>query len=472
MPKNEGKKGIIGVKDKFGYMLGDVGCNMVLTLCNSYLLIFYTKVMGVSAAVVGTVMMLAKFVDAVTDMAMGRINDVWCDKHGDRFRPWIAYGSVPLVIFSCSMYAFFLAEAAYIVKVIWLVVTYIIFGSICYTMVNIPYGAMSNVITPDTNERTSLSTWRMVGSTLGGLILGMTIPLIIYVKDANGNTIVEGGRFFAVAVGLGVLALVALYLCYFLSKERVKGVINKENEGHGLSTTLKIMKGMLHDRTLVIVFLSEILLTAAINIFTLYNQYLFLDYFGDTSMSGIAALCLAVGMFLAAPIVGPVSKKIGKKETSVVGMSIAAVAYAIIFIFRPTEPGLYLVCGLIAFVGLGMFSMVQFSLINDCVDGHFIKTGEQVAGTAYGMNTFIQKLSGALCTGLGGWGLTLIGYDELAVVQTDIVRQSIFTLDIGVMSACIFLALVCLILLPMGKKQVAEITEQMAKIRQNAESAE
>lgn len=467
------KQGTIGLKDKFGYMMGDVGCNMVLTLCNSYLLIFYTKAMGVSAAVVGTVMMLAKFVDAVTDMAMGRINDTWCDKRGDRFRPWIAYGSIPLVFFSCSMYAFFLAEAAYAVKVIWLVVTYIIFGSICYTMVNIPYGAMSNVITPDANERTSLSTWRMVGSTLGGLILGITIPLVIYIKDANGNTVVDGARFFAVAVGLGVLALIALYLCYFLSKERVKGVLVKKEEGTGMADTLKVMKGMLSDRAMVLVFLSGIMLTAAINIFNLYNQYMFLDYFGDTSLSGIAALCLALGMFLAAPFVGPVSKKVGKKETSIVGMGIAVAAYAVIFVIRPTEPGLYLVCGLIAFFGLGLFSMVQFSLINDCVDGHFVKTGEQIAGTAYGMNTFVQKLSGALCTGIGGWGLTLIGYDELAVVQTDAVRESIFTLNTGVMTTCLTLALICLILLPMGKKKAAEIAEQMAKYRSAAsDSAE
>ena len=117
--------------------------------------------------------------------------------------------------------------------------------------------------------------------------------------------------------------------------------------------------------------------------------------------------------------------------------------------------------------------MVQFSLINDCVDGHFIKTGKQIAGTAYGMNTFIQKLSGALCTGIGGWGLTLIGYDELAVVQTDAVRESIFTLNTGVMTTCLTLALVCLILLPMGKKKAAEIAEQMAKFRSAAsDSAE
>ena len=78
-----------GIRDKFSYMLGDVGCNLVLTLANSYLLVFYTKVMGVSGAIVGTIFMLARFVDAFTDVAVGRMVDLHSDKHGDRFRPWI-----------------------------------------------------------------------------------------------------------------------------------------------------------------------------------------------------------------------------------------------------------------------------------------------------------------------------------------------------------------------------------------------
>ena len=84
-----------GMKDKCAYMMGDLGCNLVLTLANSYLLIFATKVLGVAGAVVGTLFLLARIVDAFTDMAMGRIVDTHADKHGDRFRPWIIYGSVP-----------------------------------------------------------------------------------------------------------------------------------------------------------------------------------------------------------------------------------------------------------------------------------------------------------------------------------------------------------------------------------------
>ena len=162
-----------GMKDKAAYMMGDLGYNLVLTLANSYLLIFYTKVMGVPGAIVGTLFMLARFVDAFTDMAVGRIVDTHSDKNGERFRPWILYGSVPLVISSCLMYNYFLQDAAMGLKIAWLIITYLLFGSICYTAVNIPYGAMSNVISQDVGDRASLSTWRNVGSNIGNLLLGI-----------------------------------------------------------------------------------------------------------------------------------------------------------------------------------------------------------------------------------------------------------------------------------------------------------
>lgn len=211
-----------GMKDKAAYMMGDLGCNLVLTLANSYLLIFYTKVMGVPGAIVGTLFMLARFVDAFTDMAVGRIVDTHSDKNGERFRPWILYGSVPLVISSCLMYNYFLQDAAMGLKIAWLIITYLLFGSICYTAVNIPYGAMSNVISQDVGDRASLSTWRNVGSNIGNLLLGIAIPIFVYVKDADGNSVASGPRFLVVSVILGILTLGALLLCWKGSVERLQ----------------------------------------------------------------------------------------------------------------------------------------------------------------------------------------------------------------------------------------------------------
>lgn len=452
-----------GMKDKCAYMMGDLGCNLVLTLANSYLLIFATKVLGVAGAVVGTLFMLARIVDAFTDMAMGRIVDTHADKHGDRFRPWIIYGSVPLVICSTLMYNYFLASAPMIVRIIWLVVTYLLFGSFCYTAVNIPYGAMSTVISQETSHRASLSTWRNVGSNIGTLLLGIAIPMLIYVKDEQGNNIASGPRFLIVSIIFGVLALIALFICWKGSVERVK-IPNKKEEKNG--TNKDVMMRCLKDRTILINFGFGIFIYAATQVFMTFNQYMFLDYFGNTSLSGVSSIIMFAGIMLSAPFASALSKKIGMKETCVIGLVLSTISYFVLFVIRVSNPAVYFAGSFISFFGLGLVSMISYALGNACIDNHFLETGDHTEGTVYAMNSFVRKLAGAICTGIGGWGLTLIGYNELATVQTEAVKQSLFNISMLLPTICFALALVFMVLLPLSKKKVEENNRKLEAMNQ------
>lgn len=454
-----------GIRDKFAYMLGDVGCNLVLTLANSYLLVFYTKVMGIPGAIVGTIFMLARFVDAFTDVAVGRMVDLHSDKHGDRFRPWMVYGSVPLVISSCMMYNYFLADAALGVKVAWLVVTYILFGSVCYTAVNIPYGAMSNVITADSGERASLSTWRNVGAQVGGVILGVLIPMLIYVKDADGNSVASGPRFFWASVVLGIAALITILICWKWSIERVRIANKGTEEAKQSSNNMKVILSCFKDKALLSSFGFQIFMYAAIQIFFAFNQYMFLDYFKSTALSGLASVVMFLGMILTAPITVPLAKKYGKKEVSVVGLVISVVAYIVIFVTRVSNPYVYLGLIFFAFFGIGIMGMVSYAMTNDCVDNHYLETGDRVEGTVYAMASFVRKMAGAVCTGIGGWALTWIGYNELAVTQTEAVRQSLFNIIVGLPLACFVLTLLFMFFYPLNKKRVEENEKKLETLR-------
>ena len=451
-----------GFMDKFAYMMGDVGCNSVLTLANSYLLVFSTKVMGISAGVVGTLFMLARFVDAVTDMAVGRMVDQHTAKNGDRYRPWIAIGSLPMVIASCLMYDFWFADASMGLKIGWLIVTYILFGSICYTAVNIPYGVMSNLITNDPTERTSLSTWRSVGSILGATALGIVIPLVVYTQDADGNDVANGPRFFMAAVVLGIVALICLYICCFGSRERIR-VPNKgkEEKGDSFHSILLCLK----DRTVVTNIGYSVFVYAASTAFSTFTQFLFLDYFGNTSMAGVSSLIMMIAMVIAAPVVTIFGQKYGKKEISVVGLSFSSVSYLILFLMRPDSVIIYFCVVFIAFLGLGIITMALFAMVNDTIDNHFLITGDQVGGTVYALNSFMRKMAAALCTGLSGWGLTWIGYDELATVQTEAVRQGIFNISIGLPLIFFICALVFVFLYPLNKQRTDENNAKMMELR-------
>ena len=418
-----------GMKDKAAYMTGDLGCNLVLTLANSYLLIFYTKVMGVPGAIVGTLFMLARFVDAFTDMAVGRIVDTHSDKNGERFRPGILYGSVPLVLSSCLMYNYFLQDAAMGLKIAWLIITYLLFGSICYTAVNIPYGAMSNVISQDVGDRASLSTWRNVGSNIGNLLLGIAIPIFVYVKDADGNSVASGPRFLVVSVILGILTLGALLLCWKGSVERLQIADKKEEKK---KDTKDVIIRCLKDKVILINFGFAIFIYAATQVFMTFNQYMFLDYFGNTSLSGISSIVMFASIML---------------------------------LTRVSDPMLYFAGSFVSFFGLGLVSMISYALGNACIDHHFLVSGDHTEGTVYAMNSFVRKLAGAVCTGIGGWGLTLIGYNGLAAVQTEAVKQSLFNIAMILPTACFALALFFMIIFPLNKKRIEENNRKLEELR-------
>ena len=130
-------------RDKIGYLFGDFGNDFTFILSSSFLLKFYTDVMGISAFAVGIVMMTARFVDAFTDVAMGRICDKRKPTKSGKFKPWILRMCGPVAISSFLIYQSGFADAAMWFRILWLVVTYILWGSIFYTSINIPYGSMA-----------------------------------------------------------------------------------------------------------------------------------------------------------------------------------------------------------------------------------------------------------------------------------------------------------------------------------------
>ena len=197
-----------GMRDKVGYMFGDFANDFTFILSSSFLMKFYTDVMGVSAGVVGMIMMIARFVDAFTDVTMGQIVDRSKPTKDGKFRPWLKRMCGPVAIASFLIFQSGLAGMSYGFKVAWLFVTYILWGSIFYTSVNIPYGSMASAISADPKDRAELSTWRTIGSTLAGLVIGVGTPMVAYVT-VNGQTVLSGSRMTIIAGVFSVCAISA-----------------------------------------------------------------------------------------------------------------------------------------------------------------------------------------------------------------------------------------------------------------------
>ena len=161
------KKRPFGMRDKLGYLFGDFGNDFSFIFASSYLMVFYTKVLGISGFAVGMLFLLARVVDAFTDVTMGRIVDHMKPARDGRFRPWIRRMCIPVAVASTLMYASFIQDWPESAKMIYVVITYLLWSSFCYTAINIPYGSMASVISPDAGERASLSTFQESGSQSG-----------------------------------------------------------------------------------------------------------------------------------------------------------------------------------------------------------------------------------------------------------------------------------------------------------------
>ena len=183
---NEMKKAApFGMKDKVGYMFGDFGNDFTFLLSSSFLMKFYTDVMGVNAAIVGMVMMIARFVDAFTDVGMGQIVDHSKPTKDGKFRPWIKRMCGPVAIASFLIYQSGLAGMPYGFKVAWLFITYILWGSIFYTSINIPYGSMASAVSAETATLTQPSISVCCWAVVLLLMYGMTMTVMTAAISAN-----------------------------------------------------------------------------------------------------------------------------------------------------------------------------------------------------------------------------------------------------------------------------------------------
>lgn len=455
MENNEAIKPF-GFKDKIGYMFGDFGNDLTFLLSSSFLLKFYTDVMDVDAYVVGIIMMIARFVDAFTDVAMGRI----CDKSkmtpAGKFKPWIRRMCGPVAIVSFLMYQSSLSGLPKPAKIAYLFITYILWGSVFYTSINIPYGSMASAISENPDDRQSLSTFRTMGGVLAGAIIMAVVPLIIYNKE-NGNEVISGAKFTLVAGFCSVFAIICYLLCYHLTTERVRPEISQEqlkknNIGKMLSNAFK-------NRALISIIVATIfMLISQLTIQQMAN-YVFPNYYGNAKIQSLSVVMMGGGMIIAAVIAKPLSKKFGKAEISVASNMVAGIVCVLLYFIRPQNVWVYVALQFLCWFGLGIFSMVVWALITDVIDYSEIKNGIREDGSVYALYSFARKLGQALTSGLSGALLSMIGYKKSTAFDKNVV-EGIF--DISTLLPAISFILLALILwfwYPLKKKLVDENVE-------------
>ena len=460
------KSAPFGVRDKIGYLLGDFGNDFTFILSSGFLLKFYTDVMHVSAGIVGLVMMLARFVDAFTDVTMGRICDRSRVTKEGKFKPWILKMAGPVAISSFLIYQSAFASYALWFRVLWLVVTYILWGSVFYTAINIPYGSMASAISREPSDRQSLSTWRTMGSTLAGVIVGAGIPLVAYdtkIVEGIEVAVMNGRRFTIIAGVFSALAVIAYIGCYLLTSERVV----QKSENHELSkrSVKHMIVSAAKNRALLSIIVASIVMLLAQFTLQQMANYIYPDYYANTGAQSASTLAMMLGMVVAAAVARPLATRFGKAEVSVVSNLVAAAICILLFFVRPQNVWVYVLFNLFSWLGLGVFSMVSWALITDVIDYSEIKNGVREDGSIYALYSFARKLGQAAAAGLTGLLLTVIGYNKEGTGPlADSVREGIFDISTLVPAlGFILLSLVLWFWYPLHKKEVDKNVEELRR---------
>ena len=444
-----------GLRDKLGYLFGDFGNDFTFILSTTILMKFYTDAMGVSAGVVGTVMMLARLADGFTDVTMGRI----CDRSRPvpgvgKFKPWILRMCVPVAAASFLMYLTAPVSWPYGARVLYLLITYILWGSVFYTAVNIPYGSMASAISPEPGDRQSLSTFRTMGGTLAGLIIGVGLPLIAYRKIDGVETLI-GPRVTLAAGVFSLLAIVCYLLCYALTTERVVPPVCHEQARQ--SSVADMLKDAVHSRALISIIAASVLVLLAQ--LTMQNMagYVYPDYYNHASAQSASTLLMMGAMLIAAIAAKPLTARFGKAEVSAAASLMASAVCLITFVLRPQSVWTFVLLQTLCWLGLGVFSMVCWALITDVIDDAELRTGVREDGSVYALYSLARKLGQAVSAGVSGWLLTLIGYVPGSAAQPAGVLSGVFA--IATLLPALGLGLLAAVLglwYPLHRRQVEE----------------
>lgn len=389
-----------GMRDKIGYMLGDFGCNMSFAFINSYMMLFYVTCLGILPEHYAVIILIAKIWDAINDPLIGGLCDASKPRGGSKFKPWIRWASIPLLLSSILMFIY-VPNASYAVKVTLCLVTYMIW-SVAYTSVNVPYGSLQSVITTDRMERVELSNYRSIGAMLAQAPVMVILPLLIY--DEYDQP--KGNLFIYIVAVMGVIGFISFMLLCNLVTERVKPQENaKEKAGY-----FKTLSAFFHNRPMMALTIATISYTALIMTVFTFLPYVFMYYFKNTKLIAVGSVLAGLPMVFALLLAKPLAKRFSKKQITAYPFIVSILSSGILTFVKFKNPFVWLAIFALGMFATGFFTVLIWAMVADCIDYQEEKTGRREEGSIYATYSFFRKLSQGIGAAVISLALGASGY--------------------------------------------------------------
>ena len=450
---------MIGIREKIGYGFGDMASSMFWKLFGSYLMIFYTDVFGMPAAVVGTMFLITRVWDSAFDPIIGIIADRTQSRWG-KFRPYLLYLAIPFAVI--GVLTFTTPDFSDGGKVIYAYFTYSLMMMV-YSAINVPYASLLGVMSPEPKDRNMLSTYRMTFAYIGSFIaLLLFMPMVNRFRMGHDE---QHGWMMSVIV-IAVLCALLFYGCFAWTTERVKPIKKQQNS---LKSDLQ---DLLHNRPWWILLgagVAALVFNSIRDGATVYyfKYYVVEEEYASVSLFGISfvlsGLYLAVGQ--AANIVGvvlaaPLSNRIGKKKTYMWAMSIATVLSIIFYWFDKEQLMLMFIFQVLISICAGSIFPLLWSMYADCADYSELKTGNRATGLIFSSSSMSQKFGWAIGSAVTGWLSAFYGFEANAV-QGEEAIHGIRTFLSWLPAMGTVLSVIFISLYPLSEKEMRKITNQL-----------
>ena len=391
----------ISIKEKIAYSFGDAASNFYWKTFEFFLMIFYTDVFGISAAAVGTMLLVTRVADAVADPTMGAIADRTKTRWG-HFRPYVLWFAVPLAV--AGVLTFTTPNLSGGAKLVYAYITYALLMFL-YTAVNIPYTALMGVMTPNSQERTSISSIRFIGAfTAGVFVQYFTLRFVKFFGHGN-----ETRGWQLTMVLYGVLALILLFLCFANTRERVAPPPQQHSD------IRRDLGDLFGSRPWLVLVAVLLMVLASFAIKGSASTYYFKYFLKREDLVGAFLVSNGLAFLVAVSLTSYLAKWFGKKTLFMMAIGLGGLVVGGFWLAGPKDLWLIFALQIASSFVIGFNSPLVFAMFADTADHAEWRTGRRTTGLVFASAIFATKIGAAI----GSWifGLILAYFGYVANVQ-------------------------------------------------------
>lgn len=415
----------LSLMQRIGFGSGDLAQNLIYQTVSMYLLIFYTNVFGITAAAAGVMFLIVRIVDVIWDPIVGAFVDKRNPKMG-KYRSYLVLGGIPLTGFAILCF-----WNGFSGSLLYAYITYIGL-SMCYTLINVPYGALNASLTRDTDEITKLTSVRMFMASLGALAVAVGIPIIVKTLSPDGkiNSSESGSAWFITMTIYAIAGLILLIFCYTQTKERV---VMDEQDAHNVKVS-DLWTEFIRNRPLRILALFFITAFAMMAIGNSASSYYMIYNIKAPDMLPYFMALFPIPTFIFMPMVPAIKRAIGKKRMFYLFLTIAIIGMAMFYAISvipvlKTQVWLVFVAQFVKSTGVIVACGYMWALVPEVISYGEYTTGRRISGIVNALTGIFFKAGMALGGIVPGMILAFVGFDEKnAVTQSAFAEQGILWL--------------------------------------------